>query len=35
MEPYYTIMKLPGERVEEYILLLPFTPSKRTTWRHG
>ena len=29
MEPYYTIMKLPGEQVEEYILLLPFTPSKR------
>ena len=29
MEPYYTIMKLPGEKKEEYILLLPFTPSKR------
>ena len=29
MEPYYTIMKLPGEKNEEYILLLPFTPSKR------
>jgi uncharacterized membrane protein (UPF0182 family) len=29
MEPYYTIMKLPGEKVEEYILLLPFTPSNR------
>ncbi len=29
MEPYYTIMKLPGETTEEYILLLPFTPSKR------
>jgi len=29
MEPYYTIMKLPGEVAEEYILLLPFTPSKR------
>jgi hypothetical protein len=29
MEPYYTIMKLPGELTEEYILLLPFTPSKR------
>ncbi len=35
MEPYYTIMKLPGEKVAEYILLLPFTPSKRdnlTAW---
>ncbi len=29
MEPYYTIMKLPGERKEEYILLLPYTPAKR------
>ncbi len=29
MEPYYTVMKLPGENREEYILLLPFTPSKR------
>lgn len=29
MEPYYTIMKLPGEKKEEYILMLPFTPSKR------
>jgi len=29
MEPYYMIMKLPGEAKEEYILLLPFTPSKR------
>ncbi len=32
MEPYYTIMKLPGEKgekKEEYILLLPYNPSKR------
>ena len=29
MEPYYTVMKLPGEKREEYILLLPFVPSKR------
>jgi hypothetical protein len=29
MEPYYTIMKLPGEEKEEYILLLPYTPAKR------
>src|SRR5450631_2957612 len=29
MEHYYTVMKLPGEKKEEYILLLPFTPSKR------
>ena len=26
MEPYYTIMKLPGEEQEEYILMLPYTP---------
>jgi len=29
MAPYNTIMKLPGESREEYILLLPYTPSKR------
>lgn len=26
MQPYYTIMKLPGEEQEEYILMIPFTP---------
>jgi len=26
MEPYYTIMRLPSERTEEFILMLPFTP---------
>ena len=29
MEPYYTIMKLPGEKREEFVLLAPFTPAKR------
>lgn len=29
MTPYNTIMKLPGEKKEEYILLIPYTPSKR------
>lgn len=29
MEPYYTIMKLPGEQHEEFILLLPFTPRSK------
>jgi uncharacterized membrane protein (UPF0182 family) len=29
MKPYNTIMKLPGEKQEEYILLIPYTPSKR------
>ncbi len=29
MRPYYTIMKLPEEGKEEFILLLPFTPSKK------
>ncbi len=29
MEPYYTIMRLPGEQKEEFILLLPFTPNKK------
>ena len=26
VEPYYVIMKLPGEAEEEFVLLLPFTP---------
>ncbi|MBT5257307.1 MAG: COG1615 family transporter, partial [Nitrospina sp.] len=30
MEPYYTIMKLPGNKTEEYILMLPFTPSGKS-----
>jgi len=29
MEPYYTIMRLPDEKKEEFILLLPFTPSRK------
>ncbi|MCK9418647.1 MAG: UPF0182 family protein [Nitrospirae bacterium] len=29
MDPYYLITKLPGHQAEEFILLLPFTPSKR------
>ncbi len=29
MDPYYLITKLPGGKAEEFILLLPFTPSKR------
>lgn len=29
MEPYYTIMKLPGEKKEEFILMLPFNPKKK------
>ena len=35
MEPYYTIMKLPGQQKEEFILMLPFTPARRdnmTAW---
>ncbi|HEY9705309.1 MAG TPA: UPF0182 family protein, partial [Allocoleopsis sp.] len=30
VEPYYLIMKLPSARSEEFILLLPFTPTQRT-----
>jgi len=33
MDPYYTIMRLPGEKKEEFILLLPFTPNKRDNMR--
>ncbi|MFN0123083.1 MAG: UPF0182 family protein, partial [Blastocatellia bacterium] len=29
MDPYYTVMKLPGERSEEFILMLPFTPRNK------
>ncbi|MFH1911483.1 MAG: UPF0182 family protein, partial [Pseudomonadota bacterium] len=29
MDPYYTIMKLPGTEKEEFILLAPFTPSMK------
>jgi uncharacterized membrane protein (UPF0182 family) len=29
MQPYYTIMKLPGERAAEFIQMLPFTPSRK------
>lgn len=34
-QPYYTIMKLPGQEKEEFILLMPYTPSRRdnmTAW---
>ena len=29
MEPYYTIMKLPGEERAEFIAMLPFTPRQK------
>ncbi len=29
MEPYYTIMRLPGEEEPEFIEMLPFTPSQK------
>jgi uncharacterized membrane protein (UPF0182 family) len=29
MQPYYTIMRLPGEQSPEFIQMLPFTPQKR------
>jgi uncharacterized protein len=29
MEPYYTILQLPGYSEPEYVLILPFTPDKR------
>jgi uncharacterized membrane protein (UPF0182 family) len=31
MEPYYVVMKLPGEEREEFLLMLPFTPRERPT----
>jgi len=29
MEPYYTVMRLPSEEKEEFILMMPFTPVNR------
>ena len=29
MSPYYTVMRLPGSSREEYVLMLPYTPSQR------
>jgi len=29
MQPYYTIMKLPGEAAPEFIQMLPFTPARK------
>jgi uncharacterized membrane protein (UPF0182 family) len=29
MEPYFTIMRLPGEKVEEFVLLSGFNPARR------
>jgi len=29
MSPYYTIMRLPQEETEEFILMLPFTPGRK------
>ena len=29
MQPYYTIMRLPGEAREEFILMLPMVPRNR------
>jgi uncharacterized membrane protein (UPF0182 family) len=28
-DPYYTIMRIPGEAREEFVLLMPFTPLRR------
>lgn len=29
MQPYYTIMRLPGNEQEEFVLILPFTPTNK------
>ena len=29
MQPYYTMMRLPGEQATEFIQMLPFTPSRK------
>ena len=35
MEPYYTVMRLPGEKDVEFIQMLPFTPEQARTWQPG
>jgi len=38
MEPYYTIMRLPDGKKEEFVVLLPFTPTKKdnmSAWMAG
>ncbi|HEX21626.1 MAG TPA: UPF0182 family protein, partial [Actinobacteria bacterium] len=30
MKPYYVIMKIPGEKKEEFLLMLPFTPAGKS-----
>jgi len=30
MEPYYTVIKMPGENKPEFVLILPFTPQNKT-----
>ena len=38
MQPYYTIMRLPDGKNEEFVVLLPFTPSKKdnmSAWMAG
>jgi len=30
MEPYYVVMRLPGEKNEQFILMRPFTPQKKS-----
>lgn len=29
IKPYYVVMRLPGEKQPEYLLMIPFTPAKR------
>src|SRR4030095_12444570 len=35
MQPYYTIMRLPGEREPEFIQMLPFTPRRKDNLSAG
>jgi uncharacterized protein len=35
MSPYYTVMKLPGEKGPEFIQMLPFRRGRRATWPRG
>jgi uncharacterized membrane protein (UPF0182 family) len=35
VDPYYTIMKLPGAQVEEFLLMIPLTPRLKDNLAHG
>jgi len=35
MDPYYTLIRLPGQEKLQFLLMLPMTPFKKRTWSPG